>query len=1551
VNGIYKYLTGISSKKKEDRRKKIEQRGRDILVLSSVFYLLSSFFTTSAQAEGSRDLFPADATGNRAELEWRTSTYGAGNTSLLRRTLIQVYANAGEEILLGSSAVGIGSGDIAVFDPGRVTGRVGAESVPTGSPNFSCATQGGGNGRIANRTQELAGPGAGYTPCTYTAPVSGVYYVAFYGPSGPNSDVQANVLGQLNFTQTPTGTNVAAWDVTVRTGPAGTTIPGRVFSDYLTLFTGDNGRPINSSYFLVTSDGYQYRTDLNGIDPNGFVIYANNVGYLDSNGEPLFRNVLGNNGNLSSLQGGTSLALPTHKVFFSNPTSAAGANQTISAINIPLAPTPPQVTAPSFSGSIAANNSAVGAGGTFNFNSNVTGNYQIIISRDGTDFDPTNPSNTVLRGLVRAPGAQAVTWDGLANDGTPFPVGQNYQVRINVTGGEIHFPLIDAENSTRGGPAFTLLNAANPLGNSTAFYDDRGYRTANGTVVGTVNGPACPAGSTSTQTQPGTLAAAPFNGVSGGFNSTSSQRAWGTATGGNTNASCTGNFGDAKGLDIWTFFPSEAAVSPLNIIDQNAGTIGDTVFRDENGNQVQDPGEPGIPEVVVTLTLPDGTTRTTTTDADGRYRFTGLPPGINYRVSVATPAGLSPTNTVPAINLNPQQNVDTADFGFRPARGSIGDTVFRDDNGNGQQDTGEPGIPNITVTTTLPDGTTRTATTDPSGRYIFNDLPPGSYTITPTSPPGFLLTTNNPTVRRTLTAGQNITNVDFGLQQRNAAIGDVVFNDVNGNGQQDPGEPGLPNVTLTLRNSQGTVVGTTTTSPDGVYSFTGLPAGNYTVVTTPPTDFNYTTDTTLGPNPRPVNNLTPGEQRTTVDFGFQQRNGSIGDRVFNDINRNGVQDPGEPGIGGATVTLTVPGTPTPFATTTTDPNGNYTFNNLPLGNFNVTVSGTPAGFTPTTTPPSPVTLTPAAPSRTDVDFGFALPNGSIGDRVFNDANGNGVQDPGEPGISGAVVTLTPIDRPPQTTTTDANGNYTFGNLPDGTYTVAVTQLPPGFTPPPTVAPPGPITLSPENRNIDNADFGFRQPTGSIGTTVFNDLNGNGVQDPGERGIPGATVILRDANGTEIRRTTTDPNGAYLFPDVPNGNYRVEVAGPTGLTLTTNNQNLPVNLSPTNPNFPTANFGFRAIGTISDRVFLDPDGNGQQNPNDPQEPGLPGITVVLRDANGTVIATTTTNENGDYSFTNLPVIPAQQFTVEVVDPLGLIRTTPGPQPVTLSTENPSQRPGITGLRGGSGPIGDTVFNDLNGDGTQDPVEPGIPNVTVTLRDANGNVITTTTTNASGNYLFSNLPPASFNNAQRIGRFTVEITPPPGFPTFTTDGPTITLDLPVGESRLNVDFGLQGGNVPALRVVKRITNALRNGTPISGINFSQFVDVPTDPNDTAQWPSDFLRGVPNIGAEFNLQTSDEIEYTIYFLADGSQPAQNINICDQIPAGTTFVENSLEARLVNSPVQGRFIRPLDQNLPAGNACTDPANPNGSLILNLDSVPNNAGNNFGFIRFRVRL
>ncbi len=390
------------------------------------------------------------------------------NNSLYRRTLLQVYANAGENILMGSTSMGVGSADIQIYN--SVGGRIGAETLS--SPVFKCSTQRATNptwGKITSRTQELAGPAPttnGYTPCSYTAASNGIYYVVFYPTAGNNADndlpfATGNIDFGSGFTDPSGSTNITAWDVTVRNPNSSTPnadINGRLFTDYLALSTGGNGRPIFPTFYIVTKDGYQYQTDINGADPNGFVIYGNDVGFYDSDGKtPLYHNVLSatgqsalNSAYLSVQQGGTNLALPNHVIFFSNPqTNSQGANASITALNIPINPGTPSISNPSFTGTATNNNSIVNTGGTFTFNSSTPGVYEIVISR-GTDFDPANTQNRVLRGIMSISGVQTVSWDGKDNSGNFFPVGTNYPFHITAHAGEYHFPLLDAESSTLG---------------------------------------------------------------------------------------------------------------------------------------------------------------------------------------------------------------------------------------------------------------------------------------------------------------------------------------------------------------------------------------------------------------------------------------------------------------------------------------------------------------------------------------------------------------------------------------------------------------------------------------------------------------------------------------------------------------------------------------------------------------------------------------------------------------------------------------------------------------------------------------------------------------------------------------------------------------------------------------------------------------------------------------------------------------------------------------------------------------------------------------------
>jgi hypothetical protein len=194
------------------------------------------------------------------------------------------------------------------------------------------------------------------------------------------------------------------------------------------------------------------------------------------------------------------------------------------------------------------------------------------------------------------------------------------------------------------------------------------------------------------------------------------------------------------------------------------------------------------------------------------------------------------------------------------------------------------------------------------------------------------------------------------------------------------------------------------------------------------------------------------------------------------------------------------------------------------------------------------------------------PTGSLGDLVWLDLDGDGVQDADEPGLPGVEVTLVGdtdgdgIDET-LTTVTDSAGNYQFTNLSPDDYSVTVTPgtLPHDVANNPTYDFDGvgtthttTVTLGLGETN-ELADFGYRGE-GQIGDTIFLDVNDSGSPDAGE-GIPGITVTLTgDLNGDgtdETLTTTTDSNGVYTFDNLP--------VSPSGVdyTVTVDTTNLPL----------------------------------------------------------------------------------------------------------------------------------------------------------------------------------------------------------------------------------------------------------------------------------------------------------------------------------------------------------------------------------------------------------
>ena len=155
---------------------------------------------------------------------------------------------------------------------------------------------------------------------------------------------------------------------------------------------------------------------------------------------------------------------------------------------------------------------------------------------------------------------------------------------------------------------------------------------------------------------------------------------------------------------------------------------------------------------------------------------------------------------------------------------------------------------------------------------------------------------------------------------------------------------------------------------------------------------------------------------------------------------------------------------------------------------------------------------------------------------------------------------------------------------------------------------------------------------------------------------------------------------------------------------------------------------------------------------------------------------------------------------------------------------------------------------------------------------------------------------------------------------------------------------------LVLVKRITNVIRNGADLPGVIFDNFVDDPADINDNLPgWSALSPVGVLSLGTDNALTSGDIVEYTVYFLSNGREPVENLNICDAIPARTDYVANSLS--FSPNTATGTFFNELDSTLPVP-PCPDSNNPDGAVSLDLSpSFSNSNPDNVGFVKFQVQI
>ena len=618
-------------------------------------------------------------------------------------------------------------------------------------------------------------------------------------------------------------------------------------------------------------------------------------------------------------------------------------------------------------------------------------------------------------------------------------------------------------------------------------------------------------------------------------------------------------------------------------------------------------------------------------------------------------------------------------------------------------------------------------------------------------------------------------------------IGDFVFDDLNRNGLQDSNEPGIDGVTVTLYNADGSVAAETVTANGGAYSFEVCPGEYYVVFSDIPTGFDITEqdagnddlDSDADANGQTPNFVLTDTDNPTIDCGIVAQcnidptvDGTvevcsgeeamitatggdtylwstgettasikvnptvtttytvvvsdstiadceeelsftvevtekliIGDFVFDDLNRNGLQDSNEPGIDGVTVTLyNADGT---VADETVTANGGaYSFEVCP-GEYYVVFSNLPAD--------TAFTGQDAGDDALDSD---ADANGQTPNVVITDSN--------NPTIDAGVVATCAIDPTVDGTVEVCSGEEAMITATGGdTYLWSTGETTASIKVNPTATTTYTVVVSDSTIPDCSEELSFTVNVTEklvIGDLVWNDLNRNGLYDSGdagEPGIDGVTVTLYNADGSVTDETVTANGGAYSFEVCP-GEYYVVFS------------NLP------------ADTAFTGQNAGDDALDSDADANGQ-TPN-----------FVITDSNNPTI------DAGLVATCTLD--PAVDGTVEVCSGEEAMITATGGDTYLWSTGettalikvNPTATTTYTVVVSDSTipdcseelsftvnvteklVIGDFVFDDANRNGLQDPNEPGIDGVTVTLYNADGTVADETVTANGGAYSFEVCP---------------------------------------------------------------------------------------------------------------------------------------------------------------------------------------------------------------------
>ena len=774
--------------------------------------------------------------------------------------------------------------------------------------------------------------------------------------------------------------------------------------------------------------------------------------------------------------------------------------------------------------------------------------------------------------------------------------------------------------------------------------------------------------------------------------------------------------------------------------------------------------------------------------------------------------------------------------------GSIGDRIWEDVNGNGVQDSGEPGLDDYPVFLHTASGELLETMRSVNGQYRFDNLVGGTYFVRVdpldriTSPYVAGNADTNSDIQNvyffgstgaiTVEPGQNLNNIDLGLTSMSSICGNI-WRDRDGNGSIDADLASIDNITVNLFDNTGDLVASTSSDESGRYCFDNIGSGEFQLEFGLPAGFGVSS---FGPNQVDLNtgrvpiSLSFGENSDGNDL-FAFIYSTIGNEIWQDLDGDGLRSNSEPGLSGIQVSL-MDCSGLILETVVSSEDGSYLFSELAPGEYTVCADGFAFGFQPTIQTQgvggslvegdgcTSCIFVVDDSNLTDVDAGFIIASASIGDLVWLDTNENGVQDIGELGVSGVRVSLENCQgQEIGFQQTDVNGSYLFSGIPEGEYVLCIENTDPTIRENSNLLGTNECTSCfTHTAGVDllSMDFAMQsvQLSGDLCASVWEDLNGNNRLDPNLDIRLTIAVNVFNCNGLRVGTIGADDD---CLEGLPAGEYFIEIDIPPGFEQVNFGNSISLNGVGTSPCVSLGNqdvsieIGIREIdeeeefSSIRFQAIEDINENGEV---DGIESGISGVRVELVDCNGLVVDEAFTDPEGVALFSDIlqseyyiqtEVLPGASFFSG-----GDITGQNGPgttdcldleeDQLEITAAYVNQFSALSNISG-------QVWLDLNENGIIDPIEMGMSQVAVRLYDADFSILEVRYTDANGFYEFFDISDGDyilqFVRPPLYDYTDFQVTTNPAFGSDVIDpilGMTEIIRLGPGQSVADIDAGL-------------------------------------------------------------------------------------------------------------------------------------------------------------------